>query len=134
MTDTVSAANYRTRLEAELAGRFLEGAGIPYVINSPEGMLHGPLGTGAMVLVRSADLDLAREILRGGDDDGGRPGATRVAVLPDGPDDTGVVDRLRDAGVPTLVRPNGAQLEVWVRREHADRAHRALGGRLREGA
>ena len=64
MTDTTAVANYRTRLEADVASRFLDAAGIPYVINSDEAMVHGPLSVGATILVRPADAELAREALR----------------------------------------------------------------------
>jgi hypothetical protein len=69
MTDTIAIANYRTRLEADVAARLLDAAGIPYVINSDEAMQHGPLSVGATVLVRPADAELAREALLTG---GGR--------------------------------------------------------------
>lgn len=68
MTDTVRVANYHTRLEAELAARSLDGAGIPYVIESAEGMLHGPFGPGASILVRSDQAASARDVLRASDD------------------------------------------------------------------
>lgn len=134
MTDTVAVANYRSRLEAELAARLLEGAAIPYVINSPEGMLHGPLPGGATILVRAADADLARELLREWDDRREPPEARRVALLPAVSESDRLVDGLRAAGVPALVRTVDGMLEVWVRREHADRAARLLDGRRREGA
>ncbi len=62
MTDTVQVASFRTRLDAELAAHALDALGIPYVINSAEGMGSGPLGPGAILLVRAADAELAREI------------------------------------------------------------------------
>ena len=66
MTDTIAIANYRTRLEADVAAHFLDAAGIPYVINSDEAMQHGPLSVGATILVSSADAEPAREALRPG--------------------------------------------------------------------
>jgi hypothetical protein len=66
MTDTTAVANYRTRLEADVAARFLEAAGIPCVINSDEAMQHGPLSVGATILVSATDAERAREALRPG--------------------------------------------------------------------
>jgi hypothetical protein len=63
MTDTVQVANFRTQLEAELAARALDAVGIPYVVNSAEGAGSGPLGAGAMILVRTADAARARAAL-----------------------------------------------------------------------
>jgi len=63
MTETVQVANFRTRLDAELAARALDALDIRYVINSAEGAGSGPLGPGATILVRPADAALAREAL-----------------------------------------------------------------------
>ncbi len=63
MKETVPVANYRTKVAADLAAALLEAAGIPYVIQSSEGMLHGPINPGATILV-PPDLEAdAREIL-----------------------------------------------------------------------
>lgn len=135
MTDTVAVANYRTRLEADVATRFLDAAGIPYVVNSAEGMLYGPLGTGATILVRAADADLAREALLMGRESGGDSrGATLIARLPDSAGEHRTLEVLREGGVPVLLRAEAGYVEVWVRREHADRAARLLGGRRRSGS
>jgi hypothetical protein len=64
MTDTtVAVADFRTRLEAEVAAQALDEARIRYVINSDEAMLHGPLSVGTTILVREQDADRARRIL-----------------------------------------------------------------------
>lgn len=101
MTDILPIANFRTRLEAELAARALDGAAVPYVINSQEGMLHGPLGDGATILVRSADVELARQVLAG-DPPNRPPQVARVATCPG----TGEAERVRAAlaaaGIPAL--------------------------------
>lgn len=60
----VTVANFRTRLDAEMASQLLAGHGIPFVIQSAEGMLHGPLSPGASILVRPDQADAARAILR----------------------------------------------------------------------
>ncbi len=56
-------ANFRTRLEAELASTVLKANGIPFVIQSAEGMQHGPLSPGTSILVRASDAVEARRIL-----------------------------------------------------------------------
>ncbi len=56
-------ANFRTRLEAEAAANLLKNAGIPYLIQSAEGMLHGPLLPGATIYVAPELADEAREVL-----------------------------------------------------------------------
>ena len=63
MTETVPVANYRTKLEAEFAAGALAAASIPYVIQSMEAILHGPLGPGATILVRAEHAARARELL-----------------------------------------------------------------------
>ena len=55
MDSPVAIANFRTKLEAEIAGGILENAGIPYLIQHSEGILHGPLSPGATIMV-SPDL------------------------------------------------------------------------------
>lgn len=51
MESPVEIANFRTKLEAEIAAGVLDSAGIPYLIQHTEGILHGPLGPGATILV-----------------------------------------------------------------------------------
>ncbi len=51
MESPVQIANFRTKLEAEIAGGVLDSAGIPYLIQHSEGILHGPLSPGATLLV-----------------------------------------------------------------------------------
>ncbi len=51
MESPVQIANFRTKLEAEIAGGVLDSAGIPYLIQHTEGILHGPLSPGASILV-----------------------------------------------------------------------------------
>jgi hypothetical protein len=51
MDSPIEIASFRTKLEAEIAGGLLENAGIPYVIQHSEGILHGPLSPGAAILV-----------------------------------------------------------------------------------
>ena len=63
MRDTVAIANFRTKVEAEIAGGLLEAAGIPYVLQSGEGILHGPLNPGASILVSEATQEHARAVL-----------------------------------------------------------------------
>lgn len=64
MDTPVRIANFRTKLEAETIAGFLEGAGIPYLIQSGEGMLYGPLPSGATLYVAEESADRARAILR----------------------------------------------------------------------
>jgi len=59
----VEAVSFLTRAEAELAGAFLRAADIPHLIQSAEGMMHGPLPAGAHVLVWEDDLPRALEAL-----------------------------------------------------------------------
>lgn len=63
MKDAVKLANFRTKTEAEAAAGLLKSAGIPYLIQSAEGMLHGPLFPGATIYVPPEALDHARSIL-----------------------------------------------------------------------
>ncbi len=63
MSDIVDIGNFHTKAEAELAGGVLEAAGIPYVIQSTEGILHGPINPGATVLVGEAAAPNARMVL-----------------------------------------------------------------------
>lgn len=65
--DPIAVANYRTRLEAEVASNVLTANGIPFVIQSAEGMLYGPMPAGATLLVREEHAALARELLGGGE-------------------------------------------------------------------
>ena len=61
--ELVEIANFRTKAEAELAAAVLENEGIGYLIQSQEGMLHGPLTPGASILVSAEDADEARELI-----------------------------------------------------------------------
>jgi hypothetical protein len=63
MGGTVAIANFRTKVEAEIAGGILEAAGIPCVIQSTEGILHGPINPGASILVSEAVEEHARAVL-----------------------------------------------------------------------
>lgn len=56
-------ATFRTRLEAESAAGLLVEAGIPYVIQSAEGMGAGPLPQGTRLLVREDQVKEAGRIL-----------------------------------------------------------------------
>ena len=51
MDSPIEIASFRTKLEAEIAGGLLDSAGIPYLIQHSEGILHGPLSPGAAILV-----------------------------------------------------------------------------------
>jgi hypothetical protein len=130
VTDIIPIANFRTRLEAELAARLLEGAAVPYVINSPEGMLHGPLGDGATILVREEDVELAREALAA-DAPRTPPRVVRVATCPT----AGAAERVRAAltagGIPALstVIPGESGTDrhgIFVPAAHAARARRTI--------
>jgi hypothetical protein len=61
--EPVVVANFRTRLDAESAGGLLAHAGIPFLIQSPEGMGLGPLPQGASLIVRRDQAEAAREVL-----------------------------------------------------------------------
>ncbi len=63
MNGPVVVATFRTRLDAESAGGLLEHAGIPFVIQSPEGIGMGPLPQGASLLVRADELEAAKQVL-----------------------------------------------------------------------
>ena len=63
MESPVQIANFRTKLEAEIAGGVLESAGIPYLIQHTEGILHGPLSPGATILVSPHLTERARATL-----------------------------------------------------------------------
>ena len=130
MTDIVPIANFRTRLEAELAARSLEGAAVPFVINSQEGMAYGPLGDGATILVRAADADLAREVLAGPRTPG-VPRAVSVATCPDAAAADRIRSALRAVGINAVSTSEPASSSshrhrVFVALVHAARARRAL--------
>ncbi len=63
MSDLVAIANFHTKAEAEMAGGLLEAAGIPYLIQSTEGILHGPINPGATLLVGEAAAPHARAVI-----------------------------------------------------------------------
>ncbi len=63
MSDLVAIANFHTKAEAEMAGGLLEAAGIPFLIQSTEGILHGPINPGATLLVGEAAATLARTVI-----------------------------------------------------------------------
>lgn len=130
MTDVIPIANFRTRLEAELAARLLDGAAVPYVINSPEGMLHGPLGNGATILVRTEDVEFAREVL-GTPEPAGPARIVRIATCPSPEAATRVRDALQAAGIPALsttipADPGAVRDAVFVPGAHAARARRVI--------
>lgn len=60
----IAVANFRTRLDAEMASQFLKAVGIPFVIQSAEGMLHGPIAPGASILVHPDQVEEARRVLK----------------------------------------------------------------------
>jgi len=130
VTDVIPIANFRTRLEAELAARLLDGAAVPYVINSPEGMLHGPLGNGATILVRTEDVEFAREVLS--TTEPAEPTRlVRIATCPSPEAATRVRDALQAAGIPALstaipADPGAERDAVFVPTAHAARARRAI--------
>jgi len=65
--DLVVVATFGDRAEAELAGSALEAAGIEWMIRADDGGSMRPAmawaGVGYQVIVRSADVDAARQIL-----------------------------------------------------------------------
>ena len=63
MHDPVAIANFRTKLEAEIAAGLLDNAGIPSLIQSTEGILHGPMSPGATILVGETVASHARVVL-----------------------------------------------------------------------
>jgi hypothetical protein len=64
MSWTAAVAHFRRRADAEMAADLLRQADIGSVIQSPEGMWLGPLPEGTALLVRSDQLEVAREVLR----------------------------------------------------------------------
>jgi hypothetical protein len=130
VTDVIPIANFRTRLEAELAARLLDGAAVPYVINSPEGMLHGPLGNGATILVRSEDVEFAREVLST-TEPVEPPLVVRIATCPSPEAATRVRDALQAVGIPALsttipADPGTERDAVFVSAAHVARARRVI--------
>ncbi len=73
MHDPVAIANFRTKLEAEIAAGLLDNAGIPCLIQSTEGILHGPISPGATILVGETVASRARAVL-GKPPEGSQPG------------------------------------------------------------
>lgn len=61
--EPVIVATFRTRLDAESAGGLLAQAGIPFLVQSAEGMGMGPLPQGARLIVRDDEADAARHVL-----------------------------------------------------------------------
>ncbi len=124
MHDPHPVANYRTKLEAEVAAGFLQTEGIPFVIQSAEGMLHGPLGAGATILVRVEDVAEARAILLGEDEHDEPPPSRTVKVASSG--DPEAIEMLRGrldrGGIKSLARIDLSSTSVYVRREDASRS------------
>lgn len=131
MTDIIPIANFRTRLEAELAARLLEGAAVPYIINSPEGMLAGPLAEGATILVRTEDVEMARDVLAH-EQPRGRGRVARVATSPSADAAARVREALHRAGIPALSMPDPVRADgieahgLFVPRAHLARARRVI--------
>lgn len=63
MDNLAPVGNYKTKAEAEVAAGLLKNAGIPYLIQSQEGMLHGPLFPGATIYVAPELAGEARDVL-----------------------------------------------------------------------
>jgi hypothetical protein len=61
--EPVVVARFRARLDAESAGGLLAHAGIPFLIQSAEGMGMGPLPQGARLIVRQDQAEAARQVL-----------------------------------------------------------------------
>ncbi len=61
--EPVVVATFRTRLDAESAGGLLAHAGIPFVVQSAEGMGMGPLPQGATLIVRDDQAEAAHRLL-----------------------------------------------------------------------
>jgi hypothetical protein len=133
VTETARVANFRTRLEAELAGQLLDALDIPYVINSAEGMAYGPLGLGATIIVRAEHADLAREALtaaQGGDI--APPHVVRLGPpLPERMAEE-LIAALRRAGLSPLARSSvggdtaAREVSVFVRSDQAEDARRVV--------
>lgn len=127
MTATVPVGNYRTKLEAEFAATILAGADIPYVIQSMEGLLHGPLGPGATILVRAEQAADARELLASlKAEPSRRTRAVRLAQCENRDESGALQRRLEEAGIPFFVRTDAPGEEIYVPREHATRARKLL--------
>jgi hypothetical protein len=63
MDAPVAIANYRTKLEAETAAGVLAAEKIPYLIQSGEGAMVGPLSPGATLFVTRENAERARTLL-----------------------------------------------------------------------
>jgi hypothetical protein len=63
MQGLVAIANFKTKTEAEAAAGLLKNNGIPYIIQSQEGMLYGPFFPGATIHVAPELASEAREVL-----------------------------------------------------------------------
>ncbi len=63
MHDPVAIANFGTKLKAEMAAGLLDNAGVPCLIQFTEGILHGPRGPGATILVGETVVSHARVVL-----------------------------------------------------------------------
>lgn len=127
MTDTVVVAEFRTRAEAELAALALDGAGIPYLIQSGEGMLHGPLSPGAQIRVLAEAADHARDLLADVNEPAGpRSKRLRAVGMFEGPALDDVLRALDGVGIPYVLNHEAAGTAVFVRAEHELPAGRAL--------
>ena len=63
MDDKVAVGNFRTKLNAEIAAGLLANQDVPFLIQSTEGMLHGPIAPGATLFVPSKLAKRAEQIL-----------------------------------------------------------------------
>ena len=99
----------------------------PTSSQSAEGMLHGPLGVGATILVRAEHVAIARDLLEEPPKARGVGAARAVRVHDEGELKT-AARRLDQAGVPFLRSPAASfPADLFVRGENAERAKHALG-------
>ncbi len=63
MNEKVAVGNFRTKLNAEIAAGLLTNQKIPFLIQSTEGMLHGPIAPGSTIYVPQALAEQATQIL-----------------------------------------------------------------------
>ena len=133
MHETVVVASFRTRAEAELAALSLNGAGVPFLIQSSEGMMHGPFAPGAEIRVPASAAAAARDLLQDVTDASalGAEAPRRLVALGTYPESElgSIVERLDAVHVPYVIEhPEGdaTSCVVFVRREHQLPAGRAI--------
>jgi len=110
----------------------LKGAEIPYLIQSAEGMLHGPFGPGATILVRPDHADEARELLTQQPERSPGAPVALIGAYATQQEAEAVSAKVRAAGIACYTTSGQQQVSVYVPRDQAEAARRAIKSETRD--